>query len=146
MYGFLLVTGLIIGLVICLVFGSLASGIAERKGYSTGGFFLLGFLFGLIGLVIALCMPDIQGYEEKRSSYRQAQPTKLNREPTKVEKEENIWYCKKCGKANWSSEIYCSSCRTRRMGDEKWLCGKCGKVNSGDVGSCPVCGKKKIKW
>lgn len=49
---------MIIGLVLCVLFGYFTAKIASKKGYSFGAFFALGFFLELIGLIIALVMPD----------------------------------------------------------------------------------------
>lgn len=49
---------IIIGLVLCGLFGYVTAKIASKKGYSFGAFFALGFFLELIGLIIALAMPD----------------------------------------------------------------------------------------
>lgn len=49
---------IIIGLVLCGLFGYFTAKIASKKGYSFGAFFALGFFLELIGLIIALAMPD----------------------------------------------------------------------------------------
>lgn len=42
-----------IGIVVGVICGFLSAGIAQRKGMSVGGFYLLGFFLGVIGLAIA---------------------------------------------------------------------------------------------
>lgn len=45
-------------LIIGCAFGYGTMSIAGKKGYSKGGFFALGFFFGIIGLVVALLISD----------------------------------------------------------------------------------------
>lgn len=55
---------LVILLIFPLIFagiGLICMSIAAKKGYSKVGFFFLGFFVGLIGLIIALCLPSRVG-------------------------------------------------------------------------------------
>ena len=48
---------LFVSLAIGIVCGYFSSKQAEKKGYSKGGFFCLGFFLGVIGLLVALLIP-----------------------------------------------------------------------------------------
>ena len=73
-----------ISLGLGILFGFLSMKQAEKKGYSTVGFFCLGFFVGLIGLIIALCVPDrnkpvltqpyVQQPQPQQLAYQQPQP------------------------------------------------------------------------
>ena len=47
----------LIGLLVALGSGYTAGSIAESKGNPFGWFFLLGFLFPLVGMVVAVAVP-----------------------------------------------------------------------------------------
>ena len=47
-----------LGVLICFGLAAVAGNIAEKKGRSFAGFFLLALLFPVIGLIIALCVSD----------------------------------------------------------------------------------------
>ena len=49
---FLLIVGVSVGLAF------IPATIAKKKGYSYGGFFVLGLFFFLIGLIVVLCLDD----------------------------------------------------------------------------------------
>lgn len=46
-------------IIIWLCFGGICSHIAETKNRSTGGWFLGGFVGGLIALIIIACLPPL---------------------------------------------------------------------------------------
>ena len=58
MYGDIGTGPLLIGLVIAVFLGLIPANIAKKKGYSFGLWWLLGFLFFLPVLIIALVMKD----------------------------------------------------------------------------------------
>ena len=41
-----------------IIFGIACGYIANEKGRSAGAWLILGFLFGLIALIIIVCLPD----------------------------------------------------------------------------------------
>lgn len=45
-------------LLLMFAFGYASMTIAKKKGYSAAGFFCLGLFLGVIGLIIALCIPS----------------------------------------------------------------------------------------
>lgn len=64
---------LIIGLVVALVCGLISSTIAKNKGLPAAGYFFLGFLLGIIGIVIAAVVrPAETGTTRSRRLRRRA--------------------------------------------------------------------------
>ncbi len=61
----------IVFLSIKLVLSLIPANIANKKGYGFAGFFLLGFFFFLIGLIVALCLDDknIQANQMQNAIY-----------------------------------------------------------------------------
>ena len=55
----LLIIILIVALIICFVLAHIAGNIASNKGYSYWGFWLLGLLLGVVGIIIAAVVPLI---------------------------------------------------------------------------------------
>ena len=45
-------------LIWSIIFGVLSYYVANEKGRSAGAWAILGFLFGLIALLIIICLPD----------------------------------------------------------------------------------------
>lgn len=48
----------LIWLIVGIVFGIASGKVAQKKGYSYSAFCALGFFLGVIGLIVALVMPD----------------------------------------------------------------------------------------
>jgi len=78
---------LIFGVRIALAY--VVGNIAKKKGYSFGGFFLLGLFFFIIGLVIVLCLDD---KSEEKNDYNVID---LNQKPQPVSPAEEILQYKK---------------------------------------------------
>lgn len=53
-------------LIFGLIFGIICAAIAHSKGRSAVGWFFVGFLIGLIGLIIILCMSDLKKERNQR--------------------------------------------------------------------------------
>ena len=53
-------TVVLIGLIVGFVCGGVSSAIAEQKSLSRGAYFLVGFFFGVIGIVVAAVVPNGQ--------------------------------------------------------------------------------------
>jgi glycerol uptake facilitator-like aquaporin len=51
--------------LIAVGFGCLASSIAKKKDRSAGGFFSLGFFFGVIGVIVAAAVAPGRADQEK---------------------------------------------------------------------------------
>ena len=60
--------GLIIQLVLMVVFGCIASAIANSKGRSTVGWFFGGFFLGLIGIIIVAVLPNLKEQKFKEEA------------------------------------------------------------------------------
>ncbi|MGB9005924.1 MAG: zinc ribbon domain-containing protein [Candidatus Aminicenantales bacterium] len=58
MYGEVNSGAFIIGLIIAALLGLIPANIAKKKGYSFGLWWLFGFLFFIIALIVALVMKD----------------------------------------------------------------------------------------
>ena len=104
--------------------------IAGKKGYSYGGFWVLGFFFFLIGLIVALCLepkPGSQAYQQKYPPppYSGAAPygTSANYgqtgaypppypPPQQPQGAEEV-RCAQCGNANPPGSAFCSKCGAR---------------------------------
>ena len=57
MGGILLIL-ILVGLGTTIGLAFIPANIAKKKGYSFGGFYVLGFFFFLVGLIVALCLDD----------------------------------------------------------------------------------------
>ena len=92
----IVVIGCIIALALLLIFAHFAGKIAKKKGYPYGGYFALTLFLGIIGLIIAACLPS-------RSQNSQA--------PQSVSQ---FWVCGNCGTTNEISGSFCSQCGQRK--------------------------------
>ena len=126
----------IIALIAILFFeaicGTISLLIAKSKGYGAGWFFL-GFFFDIVGIIVALCLPD-----------------HTNREQVIQERnnEKIYWVCPECGKTNNLNDKFCPQCgkeydETYKVIEESWKCGHCGTVNNPGSKFCKNCGLDK---
>lgn len=91
---------IILALAISTICGFITLFVYNHKGYD-GGYFL-GFLLGIIGVIIALCLPgrNIKHKEEVKTVQYNT-----------IESEgENIRICKDCGNQLFDNENKCSNC------------------------------------
>jgi hypothetical protein len=57
--------------IIALIFGTICAVVANGKGRSAVGWFFIGFLFGLIALIIVCIISDIKEQESKEKAQKQ---------------------------------------------------------------------------
>lgn len=57
-------------LIIMAVFGALCALLANNKGRSAVGWFILGFLFPLLGLILVLVLPDLKKQQVREARLR----------------------------------------------------------------------------
>jgi len=67
---------LVIRLLVCLVFGGGTAAIAHSKGRNPVGWFFVGFIITCIGLIIILCLSNLNE-EEARFAAQEAQNRRL---------------------------------------------------------------------
>lgn len=128
--------------VICWLFcGIITASIYSSKGYSGG--FWVGFLFGAIGLIIAICLPAKMNREDSGINSRNEES--LPRDGKYV-------FCKKCGLLMPKEQTTCSNCGTSLFEEEKEnvpepaqyvLCPCCGFPIYDDEEKCSNCGTKR---
>lgn len=81
--------GVLVALIIRTTFGLISMTVAGSKGRSKFGWFVGGFLLGLIGLIIVLCLGDVEKKKEFRDGVRNENKRlreKLRKEKMKNEK------------------------------------------------------------
>lgn len=98
---FLAVVGILIDIWMCVSAGR----IAKRKGYDKIGYVLLTLFLGLIGLIITLCLPDINKNTHAPSRY-------VNYSVNGGTKSD-LWKCKVCDQIN-KGGTYCPRCGHKR--------------------------------
>ncbi|MGI5919253.1 MAG: zinc-ribbon domain-containing protein [Christensenellales bacterium] len=103
--------------------------IAGKKGYSYGGFWVLGFFFFLIGLIVALCLdpkPGSEAYQQKypppypgaapygpSANYGQTGAYPPPYPPPQQPQGAGEVRCAQCGNANPPGSAFCSKCGTK---------------------------------
>lgn len=128
----------VLGVIFAFFFGFVSSGVAERKGYSNG-YFWLGFLLGPIGLLFVACLADIKIRET------------ISNLSALVSKNSNIAICPNCKNVvvDIESCFFCPHCGSkspsewRLTNEEVWTCNKCSRINSISAKYCVQCGVKK---
>lgn len=58
-------------LVIALVFATICAFVANSRGRSAGGWFCIGFFFGLFALIVLLVIPNLQELEARERQLRE---------------------------------------------------------------------------
>lgn len=126
---------------ICFVFGHFTRKIAEGKGYSSMGYFWLGFFLNLIGLIIASCLRDQSAAVQNsyESTHPSASPYHNIRMSSPAPTSSGSWTCAFCQSSNPSNLNYCLSCRRDRSEMQKIPCPSCGKPNTKTNEACWVC-------
>ncbi len=105
------------------VWGAVTYSVAKSRGYTGALNFWLGFLLGLIGLVIILLRPD------RSAELAYYQPVgQLNGYQGRA------WFCSRCGVQNAGTNT-CTAC-----GEQYWFCSMCGTPNSYQTTACCRCG------
>ena len=119
-----------------ITFGILAGFIAINKGHSFLWFFV-GILFGLIGVVVAIGLPD-----EKELESIKKQIKELKNENNKARQK---WICNKCGTENDGNSIFCRECGQKKeaIKEADWICARCGNQNPDQDKFCGKCGASK---
>ena len=128
--------------VICWLFcGIITALIYESKGYNGG--FWVGFLFGAIGLIIAICLPAKMNREDAETN---------SREEESLPRAGKYVFCKKCGFLMPKEQTTCSNCGATLIEEEKEnvpetaqyvLCPNCGFPIYDDEEKCSNCGTKR---
>lgn len=109
--------------VVGCIWGAVTYAVAKSRGYTGSLNFWLGFLLGLIGLVIVLLRPD------KRAELGYYPPAgQLNGYQGRA------WFCTRCGVQNAGTNT-CVAC-----GEQFWFCSMCGTPNSYQTTACGRCG------
>ena len=62
--------------VYAVICGGLSADLADKKGYSVGAYFAIGFFFGVLGLIAAAGLPSSRLQQERDSHELRSQDTK----------------------------------------------------------------------
>ncbi len=101
--------GVIIGLGIAVGLAFIPANIARNKGYSYGGFWVFGFFFFIIALIVSLCLSDktIQYYPSAyQQPYQQPYQPPYQQQPAQG-------VCPNCGNSVPGDSAFCPKCGTK---------------------------------
>ena len=121
----------IFAIIFCVICGFIAGGIASNKGRSSVGWFFVGFLLDILGIIIAACVSDLN------------QTTQLQSQINEIRENEKKWVCVSCGCQNPLTNNFCSGCGKERVFKSGWHCPHCGKANNEDSNFCGNCGSPR---
>lgn len=119
-----------------IMWGAISSSLMSNKGYKdTTGWFILGFLLGIIGLIIAAVQPNQKLINALNSN---------NQNQNMYNSYNYMWTCQYCGANNLPESVYCGSCGQPyyELTENQWQC-SCGAINQSDTDFCYYCGEPK---
>jgi len=62
--------GLLLNIIVWIVFGAICAAIAQSRGRSAVGWFVIGALTSCIGLILVLVLPDLKAQQEREERMR----------------------------------------------------------------------------
>ena len=117
---------ILVGIGLMILFGVISMKQAEKKGYPKVGFFCLGFFVGLIGLIIALCVPDrtqsasghsytqqAASQQEQQQAWQQQTSAPQVSGSDQAANTPDAWTCESCGTRNAGGN-FCNNCGTAK--------------------------------
>ena len=134
-------------IIICIIWAIIAKNMAEAKGKDGGAWLLLGFLFGVIAIIILACAQNESkrphnSFDLRESVYRTSEYQKpicmkcgntLTKGPV----------CDMCGHTNTTSSFEKSSSPKEIPKVPKYKCKGCEETI--DTLQCPWCGRKQYE-
>jgi hypothetical protein len=106
------------------IFGAIAGSIARKKGHSYGTYFMLAFFFNMIGLIIAIMLPDRSGFgatpaqpapEESNGPIIQSTDVVIDAGAlTASWHSPETWQCQYCAQVNDKNNTNCTKCGASR--------------------------------
>lgn len=134
-------------LLISVVWAIACGVVAKKRGRNAIGWAILGLIFGLIALIILLCM----------------QPIAINKPANNQNASFDSWTCSRCGAKIDGKALFCPSCGSARnqnqIGEQAreqsavtentksdvqdWVCPNCGNKNSSKTTYCTKCYSNK---
>lgn len=146
-----IVFGIVASIALNLLLCHYAGRNAQRKGYSYWGYWWLNFFFGIIGIIISACIPDLNRNIDSSNKFWVC--SECNKKvdlayehcPNCGTKKEKWWVCDKCGVQNMPHANFCGSCGRQRIPEEErgWACSQCSTLNKPEAKFCSNCGKPR---
>lgn len=145
----LTIIAIIIALIIDYLLATEFYFAANAKGYYERKYLWICFVFGVIGYLLVIALPD-RGNSKPAAATSSQQPLQMGyQEAPKPQAEQPMssggWRCS-CGRANASYVSTCACGKSRRDVEQSlknggWKC-TCGRANANYVSTC-ACGKSK---
>ena len=103
-----ILTGAVVYLLISWAIATEFHIIAQEKGYSERKYLWYCFLFGIIGYLMVIALPDRGKRYVTRTTYSSAPATPKT--PTSTQSSGDFWICPTCHTKNLNSRDTCWSC------------------------------------
>ena len=141
------IVALVVDIMIARYIANCFYEIACMKGFHDKCYFWLPFLFGIVGYLLVVALPD-----RNKESSTPSKPAKPLFSPQGTQKPVGRWACPDCGNVLPGDVIQCKCGYRRTKGNNTplestksagiWACPDCGNSHPGDVKQCE-CGYKR---
>ena len=105
---FLYLLGCIIAIVIDYIIAKKFEEIAEMKGHEGRTYFWFTFIFGLVGMLMVIALPNAKAITIKTLPEKQPAPVSKNEVVAPAQKATHSWRCDNCG--NMATQSPCEYC------------------------------------
>ena len=106
---FFYLLGVVIALIIDYIIAKKFADIAEMKGHEGDTYFWFTFIFGVIGMLMVVALPDtIQRYKPTTQAYQARKENMVNQNATSRPAATHTWRCDNCGKM--ATQSPCEHC------------------------------------
>ena len=105
---FLYLLGIVIALMIDYYIAKKFSDIAEMKGHEGNTYFWFTFIFGLIGMLMVIALPNTEAITIKNLPDKQVPPAPKNEVDAAIQRATHSWRCDNCGEM--ATQSPCEHC------------------------------------
>ena len=105
---FLYLLGCIIAIVIDYIIAKKFEEIAEMKGHDGSTYFWFTFIFGLVGMLMVIALPNTRAITIKTLPEKQPASVPKNEVVVPAQKATHSWRCDNCG--NMATQSPCEYC------------------------------------